>query len=146
MEAPILQPSMRILLAVDQTRSWLAASDEAIRLAREERADLIVLSVVEPHNISLPGGRIWRVDQERDRLTAGAQGIVRQARQAGVQATFLVWEGDPAESIVEAAVAEGADVIVLGSRPRTNLRRLILGSVSSEVARRATCEVVVVPN
>ena len=146
MEAPILQPSMRILLAVDQTRSWLAASDEAIRLAREERADLIVLSVVEPRNISLPGGRIWRVDQERDRLTAGAQEIVRQARQAGVQATFLVWEGDPAESIVEAAVAEGADVIVLGSRPRTNLRRLILGSVSSEVARRATCEVVVVPN
>jgi len=146
MEAPILQPSMRILLAVDQTRSWLAASDEAIRLAREERADLIVLSVVEPRNISLPGGRIWRVDQERDRLTAGAQGIVRQARQAGVQATFLVWEGDPAESIVEAAVAEGADMIVLGSRPRTNLRRLILGSVSSEVARRATCEVVVVPN
>ena len=66
MEAPILQPSMRILLAVDQTRSWLAASDEAIRLAREERADLIVLSVVEPHNISLPGGRIWRVPMAGD--------------------------------------------------------------------------------
>ena len=36
-------------------------------------------------------------------------------------------------------------MIVLGSRPRTNLRRLVLGSVSSEVAKRATCEVVVVP-
>ena len=41
--------------------------------------------------------------------------------------------------------APEADVIVLGSRPRTNLRRLILGSVSSEVVRRASCEVVVVP-
>jgi nucleotide-binding universal stress UspA family protein len=35
---------------------------------------------------------------------------------------------------------------MLGSRPRTNIRRLILGSVSSEVSKHATCEVVVIPN
>ncbi len=68
-----------------------------------------------------------------------------KAREAGVHATYLIWEGDPAESILEASIAEGADVIMLGSRPRTNLRRLILGSVSSEVAKRAACEVIVVP-
>ena len=62
-----------------------------------------------------------------------------------MQATFLIWEGDPAEAILEASRAEQADTIVLGSRPRTNLRRLVLGSVSSQVARQATCEVVVVP-
>jgi nucleotide-binding universal stress UspA family protein len=144
MEAPVLQPRGRILLAVDQSQSWLAAAKEAIRRARDERADLIILSVVERRNLTLPGGRIQRVDQERDRLTVGAQAIVREARQAGVHAMFLVWEGEPAESILEASVAEAADVIILGSRPRSNLRRLILGSVSSEVARRATCEVVVV--
>ena len=43
-------------------------------------------------------------------------------------------------------MSEDADVIVLGSRPRLNVRRLILGSVSSEVARRATCDVIVVPS
>ena len=64
---------------------------------------------------------------------------------AGVQATFLIWEGDPAEAILDASRAEQADTIVLGSRPRTNLRRLVLGSVSSQVARQATCDVVVVP-
>ena len=121
------------------------ASDEAIRAARERGAELIVLSVVEPHNLRLPGGRLRRVDQERDRLAAGAQAIVHRARAAGVRATYLIWEGDPAEAILEASQSEDADVIVLGSRPRTNLRRLILGSVSSEVSRRATCEVVVVP-
>jgi nucleotide-binding universal stress UspA family protein len=136
----------RVLLAVDQTGSSVAASSEAIRLAGAEHAQLVVLSVVEPRNLHLPGGQIRRVDQERDRLAAGAQRIVRRAREAGVPATYLIWEGDPADSILEASVAEDADVIVLGSRPRTNLRRLILGSVSSEVARRATCEVVVVPS
>lgn len=135
----------RILLAVDQTGSSDRAATEAIGRARAAGADLIVLSVVEPHNLRLPGGAARRVDQERDRLTAGAQAIVRRARGAGVHATWLIWEGDPAEAILDASRSEGADLIVLGSRPRTNLRRLILGSVSSEVARRAVCEVVVIP-
>ena len=107
--------------------------------------EIVVLSVVESRNLGLPGGRVRRVDQERERLASGAQAIVRRARDAGVRATYLIWEGDPAESIIEASIAEGADLIMLGSRPRTNLRRLILGSVSSEVAKRATCEVIVVP-
>jgi len=146
MEAQSAQPIPRILLAVDQMGSSDGAADEAIRRAKQVGADLIVLSVVESRNLRLPGGHVRRVDQERDRLTSGAQAIVLKARESGVHATYLIWEGDPAESILEASLAEGADVIMLGSRPRTNLRRLILGSVSTEVAKRATCEVVVVPN
>ena len=136
----------RILLAVDLTPASREAAQEAIKRARDDGADLIVLSVVEQHNLHLPGGGSRRVDQERDRLAAGAQAIVRQARDAGVRATYLIWEGDPAEAILEASHAEGADVIVLGSRPRLNVRRLILGSVSSEVAKRATCDVIVIPS
>jgi nucleotide-binding universal stress UspA family protein len=146
MEAQHVPVGPRILLAVDQMGSSDGAAHEAIRRASEVGADLIVLSVVETRNLRLPGGHVRRVDQERERLASGAQAIVRKAREAGVRATYLIWEGDPAESILEASVAEGADIIMLGSRPRTNLRRLILGSVSSEVSRRASCEVVVVPN
>jgi len=135
----------RILLAVDLTASSREAANEAIELAKHDGAELVVLSVVEQHNLHLPGGGARRVDQERDRLAAGAQTIVRQAREAGVRATYLVWEGDPAEAILDASRAEEAGVIVLGSRPRLNVRRLILGSVSSEVAKRATCDVIVVP-
>ena len=136
----------RILLAVDLTPASREAAQEAIKRARGDGAELIVLSVVEQHNLHLPGGGSRRVDQERDRLAAGAQAIVQQARDAGVRATYLIWEGDPAEAILEASHAEGADVIVLGSRPRLNVRRLILGSVSSEVAKRATCDVIVIPS
>ena len=140
------QPLRRVLLAVDQRTAAKAAIEEAIRLASEEHADLLVLSVLEPSNLRLPGGLTRRVDQERDRLESGARSIVRRARDAGVSATYLIWEGDPAETIVEASSAEGADVIVLGSRPRTDLRRLLLGSVSTHVTRSAACQVIVVPN
>jgi nucleotide-binding universal stress UspA family protein len=139
------QPPHRILLAFNQARSSARASEEAIRRAAADGSELLVISVVEPHSLKLPGGLTRRVDEERDRLTSAAQVVVRQAREAGVRATFLVWEGDAAESIVEASAAEHADLIVLGSRSRANLKRLILGSVSSEVVRRASCEVVVVP-
>lgn len=139
---PIAQ---RILLAIDQSGSSNAASDEAIRRAAREQAALIVLTVIEPVKLRLPGGRPLRIDQQRDQLTTGALAVVHRARAAGVRATYLIWEGDPAEAILEASRSERVDAIVLGSRPRTNLRRLILGSVSTEVSKRATCEVVVVP-
>jgi nucleotide-binding universal stress UspA family protein len=146
MERRQTAPTRRLLLAVDLSGTSHAAVEEAIRLAAHEGAELIVLSVVEASKLRLPGGAIRRVDQERDRLESGVREIVRRARHAGVSATYLIWEGDPAESILEAALAEAADVIVLGSRPRTNLRRLLLGSVSTEVSRAASCEVRVVPS
>lgn len=135
----------RVLLAVDQRTAAKGSVDEAIRLAGVDHAELIVLSVLEPSNLRLPGGLTRRVDQERDRLETGARAIVRRARDAGLSATYLIWEGDPAETILEASYAEGADVIVLGSRPRTDLRRLLLGSVSDYVTRTASCQVVVIP-
>ena len=135
----------RVLLAVDQRTAAKGSVDEAIRLAVLEHAELIVLSVLEPSNLHLPGGLVRRVDQERDRLETGARAIVGRARDAGVSATYLIWEGDPAETILEASHAEGADLIVLGSRPRTDLRRLLRGSVSDYVTRTASCEVLVVP-
>ena len=78
MEAAANPEGRRILLAVDQAGSSRSAAREAIRLALEERAALIVLSVVEPHNLHLPGGLRRRVDQERDRLASGALDIVRR--------------------------------------------------------------------
>jgi nucleotide-binding universal stress UspA family protein len=145
MEAQRVETRRRVLLAIDLSSASKGAIDEAIRIAADEGAELVVLSVVEQSNLHLPGGRSRRVDQERDRLEAGVRDVVGRARAAGASATYLIWEGDPAESILEASASEGADVIVLGSRRRTDLRRLLLGSVSSEVSQRAACEVIVVP-
>jgi nucleotide-binding universal stress UspA family protein len=145
MEARRVESRRRVLLAIDLSSASRGAIDEAIRMAADDGAELVVFSVVEQSNLHLPGGRSRRVDQERDRLEAGVRDVVGRAHAAGVSATFLIWEGDPAESILDASASEGADVIVLGSRRRTDLRRLLLGSVSSEVSKRAACEVIVVP-
>jgi nucleotide-binding universal stress UspA family protein len=60
-----------------------------------------------------------------------------------VEARYLEPAGEPAEQLVETAKALDADLIVVGRRSRNPLRAL-LGSVSSQVVRRAPCDVLVV--
>jgi nucleotide-binding universal stress UspA family protein len=52
--------------------------------------------------------------------------------------------GQVAKAIVDAAAAEGADLIVVGSRGLSGLPAFLLGSVSSRVLHLATCPVLVV--
>lgn len=139
------RPIQRVLLATDLSAVSGKAADDAIRLAIEHDAQLIVISVIDTNRLRLPGGRfLRRVDQERARIEGEAQALVRRARDVGARATFLVWEGDPAEAVLEAAAAESADVIVLGSHGRGRVGRLILGSTSKRVAEGARCPVLVV--
>ena len=135
----------RILLATDLSVASGRAADEAIRQAADSGAELIVLSVIDPGGLRLPGGIfLRRVDQERSRIDAAVQGLVRRALAAGARATFLVWEGDPAEAILAASESENIDTIILGSHGRGLLGRLVLGSTSTRVSEQARCRVLVV--
>lgn len=129
------------MLATEFGPASRAATDEAIALAAQLGARLLVTSVVDP---GAADGDGRRVDQVRAGREAGAQEIVREARARGTEATFLVWEGDPGEVILNAAAAEDVDLIVVGSRGRGPVGRLLLGSVSDHIVRHADRPVVVV--
>jgi nucleotide-binding universal stress UspA family protein len=133
-----------VLLATDLTNASSAATDHAIDLCAQLGARLLVVNVIDPGRGGLlrPLARVRPVEEREDRAPA-AQAVVDHARRAGVGATFLVWDGDPGEGILAAAEAEHADLIVVGSRGRGAVGRL-LGSVSDAVVRRANVAVVVV--
>jgi nucleotide-binding universal stress UspA family protein len=52
--------------------------------------------------------------------------------------------GDPAEEIVRLAHLQKADLIVIGNRGLTGLKRVLQGSVSSAVVADAPCSVLVI--
>jgi nucleotide-binding universal stress UspA family protein len=52
-------------------------------------------------------------------------------------------EGPPAPAILRVAEEEGCDLIVIGSRGRGQIAGILLGSVSSTVAQRAHCPVLI---
>lgn len=62
---------------------------------------------------------------------------------AGIDARTEVRCGDAAEEIVGAAADDQADLIVVGSRGRTGLERLFLGSVARNVLLEAPCSVLI---
>ncbi len=138
-------PIRKVLLATDLSPSSGPATNEAFDAARRLRANLLVVSVIEARSLRLPGGRFGaRVDQVREGRQAAAQELIERGRRDGVVVTFLVWEGEPGEAILEAAKAEQVDMIVLGSHRRGPTGRLPLGSVSQDVVRQAAVPVVVV--
>lgn len=52
--------------------------------------------------------------------------------------------GDPRTELVESAIAEEADLLIVGSHGRTGIARLLMGSVASYVVTHAPCSVLVV--
>lgn len=64
-----------------------------------------------------------------------------------VQSTIELVTGDPAEEIIRLANIYNADLIVIGSRGLTGMKKIVQGSVSSQVVEDANCSVFVVkPN
>ena len=135
----------KLLLATDLTDASASATDEAFDLAAQLDASLLAVSVIDPGSLLMPGGRFRvRVDQVRDRREQQAQALVERGRLTGIDVSFLIWTGDPGDMIVEAAEAEHADMILVGSHGRGAVGRLFLGSVSEHVVRNAPCPVLVV--
>jgi nucleotide-binding universal stress UspA family protein len=133
------------MLATDLSAASDAATTAAFDLAATFGARLLAVSVIEPGSLRLAGGRfLARVDQVRSEREHVAQALVARGRSIGVAVDFLVWEGDPGESIIEAATAESADLIVVGSHGRGTVGRFLIGSVSDHVVRNAPCPVLVV--
>ncbi len=134
----------RILLATDLSSASEGATAQALELARQLRADLLVVSVIDPAARHAAGQTVARMDQRRAARELAAQAIVIDGRRAGVNVNFLVWEGEPGPAIVEAAESEGADMVIVGTRGRSRVERLVLGSVSDHVVRHARCPVLIV--
>jgi nucleotide-binding universal stress UspA family protein len=134
-----------ILLATDGSAASEGASGEAIDLAVQVGARLLVVSVLGASSRpSEASAETAGPADSRDSLTNKAQAIVQRAKAAGADATFLVWDGDPGEAIVAAADSENADLIVVGSHGRSGVSRFLIGSVSDHVVRHAHCPVMVV--
>lgn len=135
----------RILLATDLSPASDGAALQALDLAHDLAAELLIVSVIDPGSLRLPGGRFGaRVDQVRASREMAAQELVSRGRAGGVRVNFLIWEGDPGEAIVDAARSEQVDLVVVGSHGRSGVGRFFIGSVSDHVVRHAHCPVLVV--
>ena len=124
--------------------AWLAANSDA---------DLVIVCAYsdlsrrqEVRTVSSLGGdpRIGQVPGRTAASSAIAAAVaVAQEQGATISAALLV-EGDPAAALLATAGERSADLIVVGAFRDTSIADRLLGTVATEVLRRAVCEVLVV--
>lgn len=145
-----------LLIPVDGSTHAEKALAVAAELARSGGGTLHLLNVTEaaPDGIGLlVGGSTEPMSAaEREKLAEGVQKAAQQtidkAKSAvdlsGLEVKVLVRRGRPGERIVEAAEELGADAVVMGSRGMSDLKGMVVGSVSHRVSHTAGCSVITV--
>jgi len=130
------------MLATDLTAISDEATSQAIDMAACLAARLLVMNVIEPAAVA-GGAASRRIDQLRAEREPPLLELVARARARGVEATYLLWAGEPGRSIVAASEAEQADLIVVGTRGLDHAGRWMMGSVSDHVVYHARMPVMV---
>jgi len=144
-----------ILIATDGSELAAKGVEHGLSLALELNAKVTVITVTEPFPMeAAAGGMGWVPSQiDFDRYAEGqkehAEGILSGVREAaqklGIAAdTKHVAEARPAEAIVQFAKDGGFGLIVMASHGRRGLKRLLLGSQTSEVLAESDVPVLVV--
>jgi len=136
----------RILLATDFSRWAKRAEDYACALACSWRASLTVLSVAEfppGLNPDYPVNQQYLADLLKHASSQLVDFKGRMERR-GIAITTRLATGIPSEEVITAARAEDSDLLVVGTKGKTGLAHVMLGSTAERVIRGAPCPVLTV--
>ncbi len=134
----------KLLVAYDGSKQSEKAYAVAMDMASKYSAKMIVLSVARPPEPPMAVELEAVLESATEYYEGHFKCMKEQADMLGIDATFLVRAGHPAEQIVHMANEEKADVIVMGHRGESLLQRWMVGSVAKRVLSYAHCTVVVV--
>jgi nucleotide-binding universal stress UspA family protein len=141
----------RILCPVDFSDSSRRAVDQAMAIARWYGASVTALHVFPmPPVAASPTGPIMLepvllTAEMRQQLLASVRQMLATEAAPGVATDAVLGEGAPAAGILDQATRMNADLIVIGTHGRSGFDRVLLGSVTEKVLRKATCPVLTVP-
>jgi nucleotide-binding universal stress UspA family protein len=135
----------RILVPTDFSVHADAAMRYALELARRFDAAVHLVNVVED---PLAAG-VWSSEIYTAEIAGLQINLVRDAEKRlrasvphdAATVTYEVRRGSAAKQILEAADEFGSDLIVMGTRGRTGVAHVLMGSVAEKVVRLASCPV-----
>jgi nucleotide-binding universal stress UspA family protein len=139
---------MKILLAVDGSDLALEAVRFSIRMALAGlHCEVVLANVQEPAN--LYELIVAHNPHVLEQVSAEAGLHALQSACTLLDAAEVAYEcevaqGDPAHTLIEIAERFACDLIVMGARGQSNLRRAVMGSVSSEVLHASVVPVMIV--
>jgi len=130
----------KILAAVDGSTYADKALEYAVQLARNYSADLALVHVEEDKLVRIGGPQVV------DCLGTVGECILKDAstKVKGVSFNSMLKYGSPAEVLIKVGSKADVDLIVVGSRGLSSVRRYLLGSVSDDISMHARSSVLIV--
>lgn len=135
----------KIVIATDGSENNRAAVEEGLRIARACGSIVYAVYVIDDavlNAASLGEGEAPVYEQLRDEGRRAVEGA--RAISDGIDVKTSVLEGKPAGEITRFGADIGADLLVVGTRGKSSIETLLLGSVADAVIRTATCPVLVI--
>jgi nucleotide-binding universal stress UspA family protein len=138
-----------ILVAIDGSKESDKAIEVAADLAVKLEAKVTFLHVINVPELGEVPGMSEKPDKAiRDRLMDAGKKILEKATQSTRRKKVVTSEkisfGYPADTIVKEASTLGADLIAMGSRGTTGIRRVMIGSTAEKVLRWSSVPVLIV--
>ncbi|MFB6184274.1 MAG: universal stress protein [Haloarculaceae archaeon] len=136
-----------VLVPTDGSDAAAAAVAHAIAIARETGARVHAVTVVDVESVAIgpdyasPGTLIESLKMAG---TEATDDVAERVRAAGLSATTAVQQGFPTQELLAYAEANDVDLIAMGTHGRTGLGRVLLGSTTERIVRRADVPVLAV--
>jgi nucleotide-binding universal stress UspA family protein len=126
----------RVLLPLDGSPQAESVLPQIRRLLEKRDAELVLVRAVHliPATDVDYGILVAELQEQAEKHLAAVE---KRLRDEGLRVRGVVAQGPPADVIVETARAEKATLIAMGTHGRTGMARLIFGSVTELVLRRA---------
>ncbi len=135
----------KLLLSTDGSEFSDGASREAVKLAKVCSSKLFAVSVIETNSefeVLAP----QLIEKEEKNTRNRLEQIKSMAVKEGIECEIIARHAEsPFQAIVDEAGKNQVDMIIMGRRGRTGLKRLLMGSVTAKVIGYSPCNVLVVP-
>ncbi len=136
---------VKILVPVDGSPASQRANDYAIKMAGLLSAEIILLYCHKPFPSVIGEPYLQKaITQRLENSQKRLEPFEARLKAEGAAYDVRLLEGPPGSRICETARIEDCEMIIMGSRGRTDLQGLLLGSTAHRVLHCAPCPVVVV--
>ncbi len=129
----------RILVPLDGSEVAASVLPYIANLAKQLAASVTLFMVIAPSRTAPE----MAYDAVREEAEALVQRRAQELQSSGVETATEVVTGEPAQEIIDYAKEEKFDLIAIGTRGHSGIRRGILGSVTDEVVRSSPIPVLV---
>ena len=136
----------KILVPIDGSEFSLDAAKYAIKIANYENAQIICIHVLTKTVLEYA----WTPESREDIKTKveswfnTIKGIAKTSAIPEIKTKIFMDVKSVVECIIDYATTENIDLIVIGTRGRTGLKKFMMGSVANDVARHAHCPILLV--